>query len=61
MLTGPFSNTLDALDVFNDYNIVKNAPDNGKRLPMSNGQPDFAWADEESGILAVKRIQKDFG
>ena len=44
----------DALDVFNDYNIVSAAPDSGVRLPMTDGQPDFAWADEENGIIAVK-------
>jgi regulation of enolase protein 1 (concanavalin A-like superfamily) len=44
----------DALDVFNDYKIVSNAADSGVRLPMTDGQPDFAWADEENGIVAVK-------
>lgn len=44
----------DALEVFRDYNIVANAPDRGVRLPMTDGQPDFAWADEEDGIVAIK-------
>lgn len=45
----------DALEVFKDYNIVSAASDSGVRLPMTDGQPDFAWADEENGIVAVKR------
>ncbi|MEI6075852.1 MAG: hypothetical protein WCS94_09780 [Verrucomicrobiota bacterium] len=44
----------DALDVFNDYKKVATAPDSGVRLPMTDGQPDFAWADEENGIIALK-------
>jgi len=56
-VTGTIGNqgdSRDALDVFNDYNIVSAAPDSGVRLPMTDGQPDFAWADEENGIIAVK-------
>lgn len=45
----------DALEVFNDYKTVSAAPDSGVRLPMTDGQPDFAWADEENGIIAAKR------
>ena len=44
----------DALDVFDDYQFVSAAPDSGVRLPMTDGQPDFAWADEENGIIAAK-------
>ena len=44
----------DALEVFRDYKTVASAPDSGVRLPMTDGQPDFAWADEENGIVAVK-------
>lgn len=39
---------------FADYAKVTNATDNGVRLPMTDGQPDFAWADEDTGIVAVK-------
>lgn len=45
----------EALDVFADYQTIKNASDNGVRLPMSEGQPDFAWADEENAVVAVKK------
>jgi hypothetical protein len=44
-----------ALDAWQDYNTIKNLPDNGLRLPMTDGQPDFVWADEVSGIVAIKR------
>ncbi len=43
-----------ALDVWDDYNAVKNAADSGIRLPMTDGQPDFAWADEQDGIVVIK-------
>ncbi len=46
--------TLNALDVFADYVTVNSAADPGHRLPMTEGQPDFAWADEEGGIVALK-------
>ena len=45
----------EALDVFADYQTIKSARDSGARLPMSEGQPDFAWADEENAIVAVKK------
>jgi fibronectin type 3 domain-containing protein len=45
----------DNLDVFHDYLAVANAPDNGRRMPMADGQPDFAWADEDNGVVAVKK------
>ncbi|WP_255433980.1 fibronectin type III domain-containing protein [Pectobacterium sp. CFBP8739] len=45
----------EALDVFADYQTIKTASDSGTRLPMSEGQPDFAWADEENAIVAVKK------
>ncbi len=38
---------------FSDYMTVANAPDSGVRLPMTAGQADFAWADEDNGIVAI--------
>ena len=43
------------MEVYDDYNAVKNAADSGIRLPMTAGQPDFAWSDEDSGIAVIKR------
>lgn len=44
----------DALNAFVDYATVKAATDSGSRLPMTAGQPDFAWADEGNRIVALK-------
>ncbi|HEU5396583.1 MAG TPA: DUF1349 domain-containing protein [Verrucomicrobiae bacterium] len=44
----------DALNAFADYQTVANDSDGGVRVPMTDGQPDFAWADEEDGIVAIK-------
>jgi hypothetical protein len=43
-----------AMEVWDDYNAVKNAPDSGIRLPMTDGQPDSAFADEQDAIVAIK-------
>jgi hypothetical protein len=45
---------INALAPFADYLTVANAADSGIRLPMTSGQPDFAWSDEENGIVAIK-------
>lgn len=46
----------NGLKVFSDYQTVAAATDSGVRLPFTtNAMPDFAWADEESGIVAIKR------
>lgn len=38
-----------------EYETVKSLAPSAYRLPMSEGQPDFAWADEEDAIVVVKR------
>ncbi|MGC3990865.1 MAG: hypothetical protein QM796_14540 [Chthoniobacteraceae bacterium] len=43
-----------AFEVYDTYAAVKAAADSGIRLPMTDGQPDFVWTDEESGVLAIK-------
>lgn len=35
-----------------NWEIVSRLPKSEKRLPMTPGQPDFAFADEENGVLA---------
>ncbi|MDR3708902.1 MAG: hypothetical protein P4L33_11430 [Capsulimonadaceae bacterium] len=37
-----------------DYKTVLAQPATSYRLPMSDGQPDFAWADEEDAVLALR-------
>ncbi|HEX3356897.1 MAG TPA: dockerin type I domain-containing protein [Tepidisphaeraceae bacterium] len=43
-----------AFEVYDDYNAVKNAADSGARLPMTAGQPDSAFADDQDDIVAIK-------
>ncbi len=45
----------DSLKAFGDYQKIAAATDSGVRLPATDGQPDFAWSDEDNGIIAVKR------
>lgn len=37
-----------------DYAYVSSAPDTGARMPMTTGQPDFVFSDEENGVVAIK-------
>jgi fibronectin type 3 domain-containing protein len=63
LLDGQFFNNIQSstpksaldLETFVDYKTIKAAPDSGIRLPMTDGQPDFVWSDEDNGIVAVKR------
>jgi len=43
-----------AFEVWADQDALKNALDSGIRLPMTDGQPDFVWSDEEEGVIAIK-------
>ena len=42
------------LAVPDEYELLRAQPASRFRLPMSPGQPDFAWADEEDGVLALR-------
>jgi hypothetical protein len=46
--------TAGLLGVPDQYDLLKAQPESKVRLPMTPGQPDFAWADEEDGVLALK-------
>lgn len=37
-----------------EYNAFRAQPQTGVVLPMTAGQPDFAWADEENTVVAAK-------
>ncbi|MFO1451005.1 MAG: hypothetical protein U1F61_22800 [Opitutaceae bacterium] len=37
-----------------DYAVVKALPKSAYRLPMTEGQPDFVFSDEENAVLAIK-------
>lgn len=47
-------NTIGLLDMPAQYAAIEAVPPTGKTLPMSWNNPDFGWADEEDGVLAVK-------
>lgn len=46
--------TAGLLEVPDDYELLKSQPPSSKRLPMSPGQPDFVFSDEEDGVIAIK-------
>lgn len=43
------------LDIFSDYRTFKAAQKSDVKIPMSDGEPDFVWADEEIAIIAMKQ------
>lgn len=46
---------LYAFEPYTDYYAVVAAADSGTRLPMTAGEADFAWSDELSGVIAIKK------
>jgi hypothetical protein len=46
--------TAGLLGVPDQYELIKAQPASPKRLPMTPGQPDFVWTDEEDGVVALK-------
>ena len=46
--------TAGLLEVPDEYELLKSQPPSAKRLPMSPGQPDFVFSDEEDGVVAIK-------
>jgi hypothetical protein len=46
--------TLGMMRNIDDYATVKALPKSSFRLPMSDGQPDFVYSDEENAVLALK-------
>ena len=47
--------TAGLLGVPDQYELIKSQPPCPSRLPMSPGQPDFVWTDEEDGVVALKQ------
>ncbi len=52
--------TAGLLEVPDDYELIKSQPPSAARLPMTPGQPDFVFSDEEDGVLAVKNGDEIF-
>jgi hypothetical protein len=46
--------TAGLLEVPDQYELLRSQPPNSRRLPMSPGQPDFVFSDEEDGVVAIK-------
>lgn len=46
--------TLGMMRNINEYAVVKALPASAYRLPMTEGQPDFVYADPEDAVIAVK-------
>lgn len=46
--------TTGLLEAPDEYELIKAQPASPRRLPMSPGQPDFVWTDEEDGVVALK-------
>ena len=51
---GGLRTTMGLLDIPGDYEALQRVAAGPQRLPMAPGQPDFAWADEEAGVVAIK-------
>jgi hypothetical protein len=52
--------TAGLLAVPDQYELIKTQPPVAKRLPMTPGQPDFVFSDEEDGVVAVKNGDEIF-
>ena len=50
-----FRATYGLLGVIDDVRALESVAPQPARLPMSAGQPDFAFADPEDGVIAIKR------
>lgn len=48
------NDTVGMMRAIDDYEKVKELPPSADRLPMSEGQPDFVFADEENAVIAIK-------
>jgi hypothetical protein len=48
------NDTLGMMRNIDDYATVKALPKGPYRLPMTDGQPDFVYSDEENAVLALK-------
>ncbi|MBV9471274.1 MAG: hypothetical protein JOZ57_18695, partial [Abitibacteriaceae bacterium] len=49
-----FRSTAGLLNTPDQYELLKAQPPSPVRLPMSPGRPDFVFADEEDGVIALK-------
>jgi len=52
------NDTLGMMRNIDEYATVKALPKSTFRLPMTDGQPDFVFSDEENAVLAMKHGQQ---
>ncbi|MFT4090349.1 MAG: hypothetical protein QM645_06425 [Asticcacaulis sp.] len=52
--TRTLRSTIGLIDVVSEYETIKTFDIGTNKLPMSKGQPDFVFSDEENGVVAVK-------
>lgn len=52
--------TTGLLGTPDQFELLQAQPPSSARLPMSTGQPDFVFSDEEDGVVAVKHGQDIF-
>jgi hypothetical protein len=50
----PLRTTIGRLESPDQYDLIRSQPPSNARLPMTPGQPDFIFADEEDGVVAIK-------
>lgn len=55
-----FRQAYGLLDIIDDVQSMTAMPERPERLPMTAGQPDFAFADAEDGVVAIKRGDERF-
>ncbi|MEV6590096.1 Tat pathway signal protein [Streptomyces acidicola] len=53
-LTASARTNLNLLSTADDHAYITGATGSGAKLPMTPGQPDFVFSDEENGLVAVK-------
>ncbi|MDC7676284.1 hypothetical protein [Asticcacaulis machinosus] len=46
--------TIGLIDVIDEFETLSKLPPQPYKLPMSEGEPDFVFSDEENGVVAVK-------
>jgi len=52
--------TAGLLGAPDEYDLIKSQPPGERRLPMTPGQPDFVFSDEEDGVVAIKNGDEIF-
>jgi hypothetical protein len=50
----PLRTTIGRLETPDEYDLIRAQPSQTKRLPMTPGQPDYVFSDEQDGVVAIK-------